>query len=119
MHNGEKSLRTASFQDPQFPRIVENSVQYDMNVLFEGIGKFIDPLITPVLDRSIIQKGSSRVITFNEKEVDYDDYFRVFMTTKLTSPSYSPEISSKVSLINCCVRERWIREQLLDIVIAS
>ena len=103
MHNGEKSLRTASFQDPQFPRIVENSVQYDMNVLFEGIGKFIDPLITPVLDRSIIKKGSSRVITFNEKEVDYDDYFRVFMTTKLTSPNYSPEISSKVSLINCCL----------------
>ena len=76
-----------------------------MVVLFEGIDEFIDPLITPVLDRNIIQKGSNRVITFNEKEVDYDDYFRVFMTTKLTSPNYSPEVSSRVSLINCCVTD--------------
>ena len=110
MHNGEKSLRTASFQDPQFPRIVENSVQYDMNVLFEGIGKFIDPLITPVLDMDIIQKGSSRVNKFKYKELEYDDNFRIFTTTKLKSPNYSPEISSRVSLINCCVTESGIQE---------
>ena len=41
------------------------------------------------------------------------------MTTKLTSPSYSQEISSRVTLINCCVRESCLQEQFLYVVIAN
>ena len=70
MHIGEKSLRTTSFQDLEYPRIDETAIQYGMVLLFEGIDEFIYPFITPVFDRNIIQKGSSRVIKFNDKEVD-------------------------------------------------
>ena len=41
------------------------------------------------------------------------------MTTKLTSPNYSPEVSSRVALVNCCVTEMGLQEQLLDIVIEN
>jgi dynein heavy chain len=41
------------------------------------------------------------------------------MTTKLTSQNYSSEVSSQVVLVNCCVTEQGLQEQLLDIVIAN
>ena len=41
-----------------------------MIILFEDIDEFIDPLITPFLDRNIIQKESSRFVKFNDKELD-------------------------------------------------
>jgi dynein heavy chain len=119
LHIGEKTLRTTSFQDPEFARIVENAIQYGMVVLFEGIDEFIDPLITPVLERTIISQGSRKMIKFNDKDLDYDDNFRIFMTTKLTSPRYSPEVSSRIALVNCCVTESGLEEQLLDIVISN
>ena len=81
-----------------------------MIILFEDIDELSNPLIMHVLDRNIIQKGSSRVNKFKYKELEYDDNFRIFTTTKLKSPNYSPEISSRVSLINCCVTESGIQE---------
>jgi dynein heavy chain len=41
------------------------------------------------------------------------------MTTKLTAPQYSPEVASRVTLVNCCVTEQGFQEQLLDIVISK
>jgi dynein heavy chain len=117
-HVGEKQLRTMNIQDPESARILENAIQYGMVVLFEGIDEFIDPLLTPVLEKSIIMQGSRKIIKFNDKEMDYDENFRVYLTTKLTSPRYSPEIASRVAVVNCCVTEKGLQEQLLDIVIA-
>lgn len=118
-HIGEKTLRTTNFQDPEFARILENALQFGLVVLFEGIDEIIDPLVTPILEKQIIQQGSRKVIKFNDKELDYDDNFKLFMTTKLTSPNYSPEVSSRVALVNCCVTEQGLQEQLLDIVIEN
>jgi len=118
-HVGDKTLRTTSFQDPEFARILENAIQFGLVVLFEGIDEFIDPLVTPILEKTIITQGSRKVIKFNDKDLDYDDNFRLYMTTKLTSPNYSPEVSSRVALVNCCVTEMGLQEQLLDSVIEN
>ena len=119
MHVGEKTLRTTSFQDPEFARILENAITGGLVVLFEGIDEYIDPLITPILEKRIITQGSRKIIKFNDKELDWDDDFRLFMTTKLSAPNYSPEISSSVTIVNCCVTEQGLQEQLLDIVIEN
>ncbi|KAH0806962.1 dynein heavy chain 10, axonemal-like [Histomonas meleagridis] len=118
-HIGEKQLKITNFQDPEFSRILENAIQYGLIVLFEGIDEFIDPILTPLLEKNIISQGSRKFIKFNDKELDYDENFKIFLTTKLSSPNYSPEISSKVTLINCCVTEKGLQEQLLDITISN
>ncbi|OHS98802.1 Dynein heavy chain family protein [Tritrichomonas foetus] len=118
-HVPEKQLKSTNFQEPDFAQHVENAIQYGSVVLFEGIDEFIDPLLTPVLEKNIITQGSRKMIKFNDKELDYDENFRIYLTTKLTSPNYSPEVSSRVAIVNCCVTENGLQEQLLDIVIAN
>lgn len=53
-----------------------------------------------------------------DSNVDYDDNFRFFMTTKMPNPHYLPEVCIKVTLINFTVTFRGLEEQLLgDVVI--
>lgn len=56
-------------------------------------------------------------IKLGDKEVDYNSDFKFFMTTKLASPHYTPEISTKVMIVNFAVKEQGLQAQLLDTVV--
>lgn len=43
------------------------------------------------------------MVLLGDKEVEWDDNFRLYMTTKLSNPHYGPEISGKVMIINYSV----------------
>ncbi len=49
--------------------------------------------------------------------MDIMDGFRLFMTTKLGNPAYSPEVSAKTSIIDFTVTMRGLEDQLLGMVI--
>jgi dynein heavy chain, axonemal len=42
-------------------------------------------------------------IRIGDGNVDYDDHFKFFMTTKIPNPHYIPEVCIKVTLINMTV----------------
>jgi len=53
-----------------------------------------------------------------EATIDYDEGFRLYMTSKLPNPHYPPEVCIKVTLINFTVTFEGLEEQLLgDVVI--
>lgn len=56
----------------------------------------MDPLLEPVLSKSFIKRGNQLLIKLGDKEVDYSPEFKLFLTTKLANPHYTPEISTKV-----------------------
>lgn len=43
--------------------------------------------------------------------------FRLYLTTKLPNPSYTPEISTKAMIINFAVKMSGLEAQLLDTVV--
>jgi dynein heavy chain len=59
-------------------------------------------------------------IRLGDSNVDYDENFKFFMTTKLPNPHYIPEICIKVTLINFTVTFDGLQQQMLgDVVIAE
>jgi dynein heavy chain len=55
-----------------------------------------------------------------DANVDYDDMFKFFMTTKMPNPHYIPEVCIKVTLINFTVTFEGLEQQMLgDVVIAE
>ena len=53
------------------------------------------------------------MIKLGDKEIDYHESFRFYMTTKLANPHYSPEISTKAAIVNFAVKEQGLEAQLL------
>jgi hypothetical protein len=57
--------------------------------------------------------GNRNIMKLGDKEVEYNPDFRFYLTTKLNNPHYTPEISTKATIVNFCVKQQGLEEQLL------
>ena len=53
----------------------------------------LDPSIEPVLSKAIIKQGNREVVRLGDKELDWSHDFRLYLTTKLGNPHYTPEVT--------------------------
>lgn len=52
-------------------------------------------------------------------QVEYDNNFRLYLQTKLSNPHYRPEINAQTTLVNFCVTEKGLEDQLLALVVGK
>ena len=86
-------------------------------MVFQNVEEEIDTNIEPVLKKSLKKVAGKLMIIMGEKEVLFDPNFRFYMTTKLANPTYKPEVSTQVTLVNFIVKEKGLEEQLTSEVI--
>ena len=115
----ENGLKIIDLQQPDFLRTVENAVLFGTPVLLQNIEEELDPSLAPVLNKSIIRIGNRMIIKLGDKEVDYNPDFKLYITTKLSNPHYTPEISTKTTIVNFAVKEQGLEEQLLSTVVTK
>jgi dynein heavy chain, axonemal len=109
--------RMKSFNDGDFLKFLELSVNYGFPFLFEGIDEYIDPVIAPILDKDVKTVAGRSFIKLGDKEVDWDPSFRLYFTTKLANPHYSPEIFGQTMVVNYSVTQSGLADQLLNVVV--
>lgn len=118
MHKRD-SLKLMKFGSKTFLRDMSMSVNNGFPVLVEDVVEHVDPGLDPILMHSeYMGEGGIKQIRLGDTVYDYDDGFKLYMTTKLPNPHYPPEVCIKVTLINFTVTFEGLEEQLLgDIVI--
>merc|ERR1719409_1189332 len=79
--------------------------------------EILDPSLEPIMSRAIVKVGNRSVIKLGDKEVDYNPEFRFYLTSKLANPHYTPEISTKATICNFCVKQQGLEDQLLGKVV--
>ncbi|TRY59872.1 hypothetical protein DNTS_035283 [Danionella cerebrum] len=110
------SQRWPLFIDPQGQA---NKWIKNMPCLLENIGEELDPALDPVLLRQTYTHKGNIVLKLGDTIINYHDDFKMYITTKLPNPHYSPEISTKVTLINFTLSPSGLEDQLLGRLVAE
>lgn len=97
---------------------LENCIRFGKACLFENVDEELDPTLDPILEKNFIVRAGIKSIRLSENVIDYNDDFKLYFTTKLGNPKYTPEIMSKTMVINYTVTLTGLRDQLLNVVVA-
>ncbi|KAJ3097104.1 Dynein heavy chain 10, axonemal [Phlyctochytrium planicorne] len=114
-----ENLKVSSFNDPDFLKHLEMAVTYGFPFLFEDVDEYIDPVIDNLLEKNIKVTGARKFIVLGDKEVDYDPNFRLYLTSRLANPTYSPKVFGSAMVINYSVTFKGLSDQLLNVVVAN
>ena len=99
------------------PKFKDHFLKYAMEggktLVIEDIENEVDPLLDPVLDKQIILRGRTKYIDVGGTEFEWNEAFRMFLTCKLSNPSFSPELSAKTTIIDFTVTQGGLEQQLL------
>jgi len=107
-----------NFQDRFFRQKLEQAMAEGRPMLLEDILETVDPVLEPVLNKSIIRTGRFLKINLPDKEgCEYDDKFKLYFTTKLANPHFTPELSASTTIIDFTVTIQGLEDQLLSIVV--
>ena len=112
--SGQKLWITKPTKD--FNKILENVVRLGSILLLEDIGEVLDPVLDSILSKNIYIKGGSKFINIGSNAVEYNDQFRLYLFTNLNNPYYTPEILTKVCLLNFNITKEGLRDQMLSII---
>jgi dynein heavy chain, axonemal len=112
-----ENLKVSSFSDPDFLKHLEMAITYGFPFLFEDVDEYIDPVIDNILEKNIRVNGSRRFIVLGDKEVDFDSNFRLYLTSRLANPTYSPKVFGSAMIINYSVTFKGLSDQLLNVVV--
>ncbi|XP_013988847.1 dynein axonemal heavy chain 1 isoform X2 [Salmo salar] len=115
----DNGLDVMKLSDRDFLRSLENAIRFGKPCLLENVGEELDPALEPVLLRQTFKQQGSTVLKLGDAVIPYHDDFKMYITTKLPNPHYSPEISTKVTLINFTLSPSGLEDQLLGRVVAE
>ncbi|KAJ1332384.1 hypothetical protein BSLG_008688 [Batrachochytrium salamandrivorans] len=111
------NLKISSFNDPDFLKHLEMAITYGLPFLFEDVDEYIDPVIDNLLEKNIRTNGTRRYIILGDKEVEFDPNFRLYLTSRLANPTYTPKTFGSAIIINYSVTFKGLSDQLLNVVV--
>ena len=115
----ENNLKIVKQSDSDFQRNLENAVQFGWPLLVESVLEELDPSLEPVLMKQTFKAGGVLSIKIGENIVEFNKNFRIFFTTKLSNPHYTPETSTKISLVIFTITKEGLDDQLLEITVTK
>ena len=105
--------------NPQLKERIKIPLQDGCPMMIENIENEVDPMLDPLLEKQITTKGRSKFIKIADTEMDFDARFRLYMTSRLGNPHFSPELAAKTTIIDFTVTQDGLEQQLLGRLISK
>lgn len=108
-----EKIQTTSFVDKAFTKTLSGAVRFGTTLLVENVEK-IDPILNPILNKEFQKTGGRTLVRIGAEEVDYSPKFRIILTTKNPAVSLTPDLCSRVTLVNFTVTPESLQGQSLS-----
>ncbi|KAI4500001.1 hypothetical protein M0802_004871 [Mischocyttarus mexicanus] len=112
----EVGLSITKMTNKDMLRVLESCIRFGKACLIENVGIEFESVLDPILMRSYFKHAGQTSIKVGDNVVPYNPEFRLFLTSKLANPHYTPEISIKVLLVNFSLTASGLLDQMMSLV---
>ena len=100
VHEKRAEIKIVKFSDTHYLKVLQQCVSSGYPIMFEDIDEHLEPSIDSVLQKQIVDVEGRKLIRVGDKKLDYNNLFKLYLTTKLSNPNYLPDVFIKVTVIN-------------------
>lgn len=111
-HLKESRLEVVNQQDSNFTTALELAVRFGKTLIIQEVDG-VEPLLYPLLRRDLISQGPRFVVQLGDKAIDYNESFKLFLTTRNPLPDIPPDAASIISKVNFTTTRSGLSAQLL------
>lgn len=115
----KKGLVVLDMTNPKYIDKICQAVRNGKVVLLQDIGEELDPSLDNLFNKTLVKSGGELVVKIGEQEIPWNPKFKLFITTRIPNPTYTPEVSTKVNVVNFSIKEQGLQEQCLGIVVSE
>lgn len=112
----KNNLEVVKFSFSDYMKKIEICVQMGYPALIEGVLEELEAPLDPLLYKTIFKQAGTMVISLGENVMEYHKNFRLYLTSKLRSPHFLPEVFNRVTIINFALTLEGLQDQLLGIM---
>ncbi|XP_067124238.1 dynein axonemal heavy chain 1-like [Centruroides vittatus] len=112
------SLECIKLTDKEFLHSLDHAIRFGKPCLLENIGEILDHSLDSLLLKQVLKRRDN-IIKFGNSVIPFNTNFHLYITTKLSNPHFTAEMSSKVNVINFVLSSSGFQHQLLSYVVAS
>jgi dynein heavy chain 1, cytosolic len=116
-HKDEK-IQATSFVDKAFVKTLAGAVRFGTTLLVENV-EHVDPILNPILNKELQRTGGRTLVRIGTEEVDYSPKFRIILSTKNPAVQLTPDLCSRVTLVNFTVTPDSLQSQSLSQVVKA
>lgn len=119
--NNEKDnkLMASKQSDTNFMRILENCITFGQSLVIENVKNDLDSVLDPILNKQTFRSAGVLSIKLGDGIIEYNKDFRLFLTSKMSNPHFSPETSTKITIVNFTITQEGLEDQLLELCISK
>lgn len=117
-HYEADKIQKTSFLDKAFTKTLAGAVRFGTTLLVENV-EHIDPILNPVLNKELQRNGGRTLVRIGAEEIDYSPKFRIILSTKNPAVHLTPDVCSRVTLVNFTVTRASLQSQSLSKVVQA
>ena len=112
----DDKIQKTSFLDKAFMKTLAGAVRFGTALLVENV-EHIDPILNPLLNRELQRTGGRTLVRIGTEEIDYSPKFKIILSTKNPAVQLTPDVCSRVTLVNFTVTPDSLQSQSLSQVV--
>lgn len=114
----DDKIQKTSFLDKAFMKTLAGAVRFGTALLVENVEN-IDPILNPLLNRELQRTGGRTLVRIGTEEIDYSPKFKIILSTKNPAVQLTPDVCSRVTLLNFSVTPASLQSQSLSLIVKA